>query len=81
MPSSKVKVTLKTSLGTWRGSSDVLRECFEDKTKTIPSGNYGDARKHSTKAAREIIRDASAAIETKFGKLQWPNTEQVCGQC
>ena len=68
-PSSKVKVTLGTSLTTWRDVSAVLRACFMDTSKTLESGNYGDARKHSTKAAREIIRDASAAIEARLAVL------------
>ena len=70
VPSSKVKVTLKTSLGTWRDVSADLRKIFMGQIKTIPGRvDYGDARKHSTPAAITIIRDASVAIEAQLAEL------------
>ena len=54
------KTTLRVSLKTWRDASDVGRERYMDTDKYT---------KHATTAARNIIRDASAAIEARVAEL------------
>ena len=59
-PSEREETTLETSLRTWRCASDKGRVRYMD-TKQYT--------KHATTAARDIIRDASAAIEAQLAEL------------